>query len=360
MDRVSMRRRAPALALAALLCAAALAGGAEADPLRRRGELRVSWRRPAAQKPYAEVTAVAAGGPGAAAGLQVGDRIVTIAGKPLRTDVDLERETMAMREGQTVALGVERAGKASTVRAEPSPVTCEQHPGLQVLYGAVTTEAGHRLRTILTRPENAAGAVPAVLLAGWLSCDSVEAPEATEGFARVLHGIARRSGYALMRVDKPGVGDSEGPPCSETDFRAELAGYRAALRALKNTPGVNPERIVILGMSNGGGFAPLVAEGERVAGYISSGGWVKTWFEHMMEIERRILTLGGFAPGEVSARMRAKSDFYNLYLNGRLSPAEAIRRRPELAPAWDDLPEHQYGRPARFYQQLQELNLAAA
>ena len=113
-------------------------------------------------------------------------------------------------------------------------------------------------------------------------------------------------------------------------------------------------------MSNGGGFAPLIAEGERVAGYISSGGWVKTWFEHMMEIERRILTLSGGEPGDVSAGMRTKSDFYNLYLNGRLSPAEVIKRRPELAPAWDDLPGHQYGRPARFYQQLQDLNLAAA
>jgi pimeloyl-ACP methyl ester carboxylesterase len=352
-------RKVARLALTAFVCAAA-AAAAQPDPLPRRGELRVSWRAPAAAKPWAEVTAVAPGGPGASAGLLAGDRIRSIAGRPLRADIDLERETMALREGRAVTLGVERAGKTLTIRATPAPVPREQHPGLEVAYGAVTSEAGHRLRTILTRPAGAPAAVPAVFLAGWLSCDSVETPEATEGFARVLHGIARRSGWALMRVEKPGVGDSEGPPCSETDFRTELAGYRAALRALKKTPGVDPERIVVLGMSNGGGFAPLVGEGERVAGYISSGGWVKTWFEHMMEIERRILTLGGGEPGEVSARMRAKADLYNIYLNGRISPGEVIRRRPELAPAWDDLPGHQYGRPARFYQQLQELNLAAA
>ena len=240
MDGVGARRRAAGLAMAVLVCAAAVSGGAQPDPLRRRGELRVSWRSPTAAKPHAEVTAVAAGGPGAAAGLLVGDRIATIAGKPLRTELDLEREAMALREGQPVTLGVERGGKTLAVRVTPAPVAREQHPGLEVDYGAVTTEAGHRLRTILTRPSGANAPVPAVLLAGWLSCDSVETAEATEGFARVLHGIARRSGFALMRVDKPGVGDSEGPPCSETDFRTELAGYRAALRALKTTPGGGP------------------------------------------------------------------------------------------------------------------------
>ena len=39
-----------------------------------------------------------------------------------------------------------------------------------------------------------------------------------------------------MRVDKPGAGDSEGPPCAEIGYREELAGYRAALRALLANP----------------------------------------------------------------------------------------------------------------------------
>src|SRR5439155_1198397 len=83
--------------------------------------------------------------------------------------------------------------------------------------------------------------------------------------------------------------------CGETDFDSELAGYRAAFRALKKYDFIDTKRIYMLGISNGGGFAPLVPESDpeqaQVRGYISMGGWVKTWFEHMLEIERRRFAL---------------------------------------------------------------------
>src|SRR5437899_8484689 len=87
-------------------------------------------------------------------------------------------------------------------------------------------------------------------------------------------------------MDKQGVGDSEGD-CAETDLESELTAYRAAFRAVKNYDFIDANRIFILGISNGGGFAPLVPESDaeqaQVRGYISIGGWVKTWFEHMLE-----------------------------------------------------------------------------
>lgn len=254
---------------------------------------------------------------------------------------------------------------SSALASDPLPrrpgVPVETIAGVEVVLGEVTTAAGHRLRTITTRPPGEAK-LPAILLVGWLSCDSVESPRGPqEGFARVLHGLAARSGHVLVRVEKPGVGDSEGPPCGDCDFRTELEGYRAALRAAKALPFVDEKRVFILGMSNGGGVAPLVGEGESVAGYVASGGWVKTWFEHMMEHERRKLTLSGRTPpGEASARMKSIAEFYGLYLRGKKTPAEVLAARPDLAPAWDDEPTRQYGRPAAFYHQLEELNLAEA
>ncbi len=267
----------------------------------------------------------------------------------------------ALRAGKPVSLEVQRDSQTVHLRVTPAPIPKEELPGVDVLYDSLLTERGHRLRAIITKPQNATGKLPALLLAGWLSCDSVEGPADTaDGFLLLLHGIATRSGFVLMRVDKQGVGDSEGPPCAETDFETELAGYRAALRTLKRLDYVDPEHLFIVGMSNGGGFAPLVAAGERVSGYIVSGGWVKTWFEHMMEIERRRLSLSGKTPGEVSASMRSEAQLYDLYLNQRMTPGEVIRRHPQLRNVWGDLPQHQYGRPASFYHQLQQLNLAAA
>src|SRR5256885_12977737 len=126
---------------------------------------------------------------------------------------------------------------------------------------------------------------------GWLSCDSIEAPPDTkDATGLVFRGLAQLPGFCLFRVDKQGVGDSEGV-CAENDFASELAGYRAAFRALKNYDFIDSNRAYILGISNGGGFAPLVPESDaeqaQVRGYLSVGGWATTWFEHMLEIERR-------------------------------------------------------------------------
>jgi pimeloyl-ACP methyl ester carboxylesterase len=236
----------------------------------------------------------------------------------------------------------------------------ESYEGIRVEYGAVASPGGPLLRTIVTRPARASGQLPALFLAGWLSCDSVEAPDGSrDSTAAMLRGLASGSGMLFYRVDKAGVGDSEGV-CAESDFDAELGGYRAAFRQLRSRPDVDPARIFVFGWSNGGGFAPLVPEGSPVAGYVVAGGWVKTWFEHMMEIERRQMTLSGEPPGEVNEGMRRRSAFYDRYLNLAMTPAAIVKERPDLAPVWTDEPERQYGRPATYYRQLQRLNLEAA
>ena len=139
-------------------------------------------------------------------------------------------------------------------------------------------------------------------------------------------------------MDKQGVGDSEGV-CAETDFDSELAGYRAAFRAMKNYDFIDTKEIYMLGISNGGGFAPLVPESEteqaQVRGYISVGGWVKTWFEHMLEIERRRFALMGKSPGEVNDRMKGAAALYHEWLikgtTGRRHLEGATAARGSLA-----------------------------
>jgi pimeloyl-ACP methyl ester carboxylesterase len=355
-----MRRVTKILAPGLLFASFALAADPP-DPLRRRGDLGLSVREPSGDSRWAEVVRVRPEGAGAAAGLRPKDRILAIDGKPLDDIVAFSRIYDRLRGGDRIRLTVEREGgrfdRSLTVPAMPR----EEIEGLDVVYGSVTSEKGHRLRTVVTKPGGATGRLPGLFLVGWLSCDSVESPTGNpDGFARFLREVITGSGFVVMRVDKPGVGDSEGPACAETDFETELAAYRAAFRAFAGSPEVDSKRIVVMGMSNGGGFAPLVAGDRPVAGFIASGGWGKTWLEHMLEIERRRLTLSGLEPGEVSRRMVGYAELYDRYLNGRKTPAEVVRERPPLAALWEDDPAHQYGRPAAFYQQLQATNLAAA
>jgi pimeloyl-ACP methyl ester carboxylesterase len=242
----------------------------------------------------------------------------------------------------------------------------ETYPNVDVIYNSVKTPDGKRLRTIITKPRDAKGKRPVIFVAGWLSCDSVEAPEDTkDATGLVFRGLAQLPGFSLFRIDKPGVGDSEGV-CEETDFESELAGYRAAFRALKNYDFIDSNRVYILGISNGGGFARLVPESEaeqaQVRGYISVGGWVKTWFEHMLEIERRRFALMGKSPGDVTDRMKGAAMLYCEWLIKGRSVPDLLKEKPELAELWPEGKDHMhlYGRPLKFYEQLQKLNLAAA
>lgn len=267
--------------------------------------------------------------------------------------------TIAWLAVVTTALSEELPRKSKSPR--------ESYPNVDVIYDSVSGAGGKRLRTIITKPRAEKGKrLPVIFVAGWLSCDSVEASAITRDPADlVFRGLAQMPEFVLFRVDKPGVGDSEGV-CAETDFETELAGYRAAFRALKNYDFIDPARVYMLGISNGGGFAPLVpesdAEQQQVRGYIAVGGWVKTWLEHMLEIERRRFTLMGKTPGEVSDRMKAATTLYYEWLIKRRPVDEILKEQPQLAEIWPEVSDHAhlYGRPLAFYQQLQDLNLAAA
>ena len=230
-----------------------------------------------------------------------------------------------------------------------------------VIYDSVRDSHGERVRVIVTRPREGGGKFPAIFVAGWLSCDSVEAPASTDDASgKVFRVLAELPGFVTVRIDKPGVGDSEGV-CKETDFDTELSAYRAAFRALSRYAFIDTNKVFVFGISNGGGFAPLVAEDAPVCGYVIDGGWVKTWFEHMMEIERRRFELSGKTAGQVNELLRSTARISEAYLIDGQRPADLFARHPELRPAWDSNDDdHLYGRPIAFYQQLQQLNLESA
>jgi pimeloyl-ACP methyl ester carboxylesterase len=227
-----------------------------------------------------------------------------------------------------------------------------------VTYDWVTNQRGEKLRTFVTRPNNAAGKVPAIFFVGWLSCDSMEYPDANtrDGFGIFLRRLIDQSGYATVRMDKPGVGESQGD-CSKADFQSEIEGFQAAFDSMSKYDFIDRDRVVVIGLSNGGGFAPLAALDHPVRGYISCGTWGRTWYEHMLDLERRRLLEEGKSPAEVNAAVKSFVEFYTLYLMKGMTPGQVIAQHPEWKDLWYDSPDGQYGRPAAFYQQLQALNL---
>ena len=260
-----------------------------------------------------------------------------------------------------IATAVGSAGGADLPRkAATGEHKDEAYPGIAVLYDTIRDATGHRLRMIATYPQRPHGRFPVIFVVGWLSCDTVEAPPGTTDATQLmLQAVVKTPGFATVRLEKAGVGDSEGD-CAATDFSSELDAYRRAFRHTKEYPFVDPNRMFLFGMSNGGGFAPLVAEGAPVEGYVVDGGWIKTWYEHMLEIERRRLVLDGHPPSEINRLMKSVEQLYSEYLLQRRSPSDIFAAQPQLKMLWDGPVEQQYGRPIVYYQQLQDLDLMAA
>jgi pimeloyl-ACP methyl ester carboxylesterase len=233
----------------------------------------------------------------------------------------------------------------------------EHFENAEVIYDWVTNKRGEKLRTFITRPKNAGAKVPAIFIVGWLSCDSMEyAKGETDGFGALMLRLAGQSGYATVRMDKPGVGESAGN-CAHADFKSELEGWQAAFDSLAKHDFIDLDRVFVLGLSNGGGFSPLVAGEHPVRGYIPTSSWGRTWYEHMLEHERRRITNPANSAAEVNRQIKIFTEFYNLYLIQHMTPGEITSRHSKWKSVWYDRPDGQYGRPAAFYQQLQDLNL---
>src|SRR6266536_303139 len=285
------------------------AGEVETDGVLRR---RAEWHAriaPIGSDSGARVYRVDVGSPAERAGLRKGDRLVGLNGRRVETADAFWPSFWALRGGDTVRARIVRDRRAAAgadtleVRLVLDSVPHERIPGTVATYGAVRSDRGYLLRTVVNRPD-------------------------------------RRTG---------GLED-------------ELAAPHAGLRALRGMAGVDPERIFLLGGSIGGALAPILAaeEPQGIAGVIAVGGFARTWYEHMLDIERRRLTLMGRPPAEVNAAMRGFAQFYTDYLLEHRTPAELLARRTALRPLWYDEPGHQYGRPAAYYHAVQALDVEAA
>jgi pimeloyl-ACP methyl ester carboxylesterase len=239
----------------------------------------------------------------------------------------------------------------------------EATPGLETLYGVVGTSEGVRLRSIVTRPSGARERLPAIFYIQPVSCGSIEWPA---DVPTTLRQLALRSGRAIIRIDRAGTGDSEGPDCSALDYDTEVRHYQEALAWFARHPWIDAGRIVVYGSSLGSTIAPLVAEGRQVAGVVVQGGGALTYLERMINFDRFWFERSGrFPPAEVHDRVLRSVRFNQAYLLGRKTPEQVVWEQPDLAGVWESMrgtaeaPPH-YGRPHAWHWQAAARNFLAA
>jgi pimeloyl-ACP methyl ester carboxylesterase len=348
------------LALATFLLPLASIASAADEVLRRRADVGAAISLPAANQP-ARIVRFRPDSVLEKAGLAAGDEIVELNGRPSTDPTAFGIAFRALRGGDSLRLVAKRGERLMRVEVVVPEMRREQIDGLDVRYGAAVSAKGYPIRTYTTRPHGATGKLPVVVFIPWLSCGPVENPfGARDGWGKMLESVMRESRMQVVRIEKPGLGDSSGPDCSSSDLDEDLAAFRAGIRAALADPGADPERLYLFGGSIGGALVPILAQDFKARGIIATGGFSRSWYEHMLDIERRRLTLSGAKASEVNAAMKAFAEFYDLTLRQGLTPAQAIQQKPALGKFWYDAPAHQYGRPMRYYQQLQALDVEDA
>ena len=233
-----------------------------------------------------------------AAGVEAGDRILRIAEIPIHSAQDLRRALRRAGSLDEIAFAFERGGSPAETLTDVQRLPSEIVAGHEVLYGELD-RGDARLRTIITRPKDA-GRSPALLFVQGISCESVDfgaTPAATLG--RLIHAWAAE-GFVTMRLEKRGVGDSEGEDCTKLDFDTEVADFDAALTALAAQEFVDPDAIFVFGHSVGGMIAPLIDAGRLLRGRIVYGTSTVPWFSCMEASTARQLELHGATPAQVA------------------------------------------------------------
>jgi pimeloyl-ACP methyl ester carboxylesterase len=183
----------------------------------------------------------------------------------------------ALVEGRlegTFAVGAQRYEAVFERSDEGFEVRRPQEPKPPFPYRTeeVTVESnGVRLAGTLTLPEGEGPFAAVVMLTG-------SGPQDRDGtlFGHkpflLLADTLTRAGFATLRMDDRGVGASGGA-FEETGYAEFAADVLAKVAYLQTRPEIDPQRIGLLGHSEGGYIAPLaIAQGAEAAFFISLAG----------------------------------------------------------------------------------------
>lgn len=128
----------------------------------------------------------------------------------------------------------------------------------------------------------------------------------------LLADFFNKQGFAVLRYDDRGVGNSRGKSVNESTT-AELAGDAVeAFRFLRSRPDIEPTRIGLLGHSEGGVVVPIVAGQEPVSFIILMAGFGVPGFELTSTQQAAILRASGLDENFVNASVQMNTEVLKL------------------------------------------------
>jgi len=157
--------------------------------------------------------------------------------------------------GATFPLTLMKAEKVTELKRPQTPQPPYPYKNEEVEY--VNPDSGLKLAVTLTIPENAKNVPAVILISGSGAQDRDETIFEHKPFL-VIADFLTGKGIAVLRVDDRGVGDSEGNirDATSEDFADDVL---AGIEFLKQRDEIDQEKIGLIGHSEGGLIAPIVA-----------------------------------------------------------------------------------------------------
>ncbi len=224
---------------------------------------------------------------------------------------DMIQGTYAQGGGQ-FKLDLSRVDELPLVVNRPqTPVRPFPYKEEEVIFENV--KAGIFLAGTLTMPEDGDNFPAIILIAGSGRNDREE----TEmGHFLLLSDYLTRNGYAVLRYDKRGVGESGGDYGSATTFDF-AEDSRSAISFLKGRPEIDHGRIGLCGHSEGGLIAPIIAADskEGVAFLIMMGGMGIPGSELLLTQSKDIARLNGVPDEQINETIRINGELYEIAMS---------------------------------------------
>lgn len=262
-------------------------------------------------------------------GVVAGDIIIKVDGKKFKSVPEFNGLVRPFLADVWIPFTIKTKDGEKDIKVKVVPKLEEKYDGTEVILSSVTTN-GHRVRTIITKPKGN-GPFPALFWIQGISTGSVDQPLVANNYITKVLKRFSDAGYVTMRVEKIGVGDSEGPNPMLVNFTDEVDTFRQGLLAMKALKYVDVKNISVFGHSMGGCIAPIICSEIPVKNIISYGTVTESWLEWEIKSRRIQGPLSGQSPNEVREEVKNSARFYSYLYTENRSLEWIINNVPDLA-----------------------------
>lgn len=222
------------------------------------------------------------------------------------------------QSGQTFDLGLVKGGSVVKPNRPQEPVAPFPYLCEDVTFE--NAKAGVTLAGTLTMPQTGGDFPVAVMISGSGSQDRNEEIMGHKPFL-VIADYLTRHGIAVLRFDDRGFGKSSGNASAATtqDFADDVS---AAVEYLKGHKQIDKKKIGLIGHSEGGVIAPMVASSNDDVDFIVMLAGVGIKGDELLLMQKRLIQSAmGVNSAEVEKSQNVFAQFYRLIKDSSIEPS---------------------------------------